>query len=165
MLTSYQAGAKYVVIFNYPQIEDNPYGTLLDEHFEALEKFWHTITDAPKVYDTDFSQAEAALVLPRNYGWGMRRPDDRIWGYWGPDDKSEHIWNISRSLLSEYGLRLDIIYEDPQFPLEGKYSKVYYWNQTVTFTESSQLNMHNFHSPFAIYCDWHKAFVQQIEPY
>ncbi len=165
MLTSYQAGAKYVVIFNYPQIEDNPYGTLLDEHFEALEKFWHTITDAPKVYDTDFSQAEAALVLPRNYGWGMRRPDDRIWGYWGPDDKSEHIWNISRSLLSEYGLRLDIICEDPQFPLEGKYSKVYYWNQTVTFTESSQLNMHNFHSPFAIYCDWHKAFVQQIEPY
>jgi hypothetical protein len=29
-------------------------------------------------------------------------------------------------------LRLDIIYDDPAFPIEGNYSKVYYWNQTIT---------------------------------
>jgi hypothetical protein len=38
MHTAYEAGAEYVIIFNYPQIEGNPWGTLTDKHFEALEK-------------------------------------------------------------------------------------------------------------------------------
>ncbi len=155
MLTSYEAGAKYVVIFNYPQIDGNPYGTLRDEHFEALEKFWNTVTKASNsVGLTDFGQAEMVLVLPKNYGWGMRRPDDRIWGYWGPDDKSDPVWNISRSLLSKYGLRLDIVYEDSEFPVADKYSQVYYWNQTIAFTGDSQLNMHNFPNHFGVHCNW-----------
>lgn len=131
MLTAYEAGAKYVILFNYPQITGNSYGTLKDEHFTALEKFWNAVTQMPQASLPDFKQAEAALVLPENYGFGLRRPDDKIWGYWGPDEKSTQIWNISRSLLSEYGLRLDIIYEDLAFPLSGKYSTVYYWNQTL----------------------------------
>jgi hypothetical protein len=61
----------------------------------------------------------------------MRNPDDKIWGMWGPDEKSAKIWEISRKLLSDYGLRLDIIYDDPAFPLADKYPKVYYWNETV----------------------------------
>jgi hypothetical protein len=28
-------------------------------------------------------------------------------------------------------LRLDIVYIDPQFPLESNYSRIYYWNQTL----------------------------------
>jgi hypothetical protein len=137
MLTAYLAGSKYVVIFNYPQIEGNPYGTIRDEHFEALEEFWNVVTEkAPSERLPDFIRAEAALVLPRNYAWGMRRPDDVIWGYWGPDEKSARIWNISRTLLSVYGLRLDIVYEDSAFPVEGKYAQIYYWNQTVNFEHS-----------------------------
>jgi hypothetical protein len=131
MLTAYEAGAKYVILFNYPQITGNPYGTLKDEHFTALEKFWNTVTQTPQTSLPDFKQAEAALVLPENYGFGLRSPNDKIWGYWGPDEKSTQIWNISRTLLSEYGLRLDIIYEDSAFPLSDKYSTVYYWNQTL----------------------------------
>jgi hypothetical protein len=131
MLTAYEAGAKYVILFNYPQITGNPYGTLKDEHFAALEKFWNTVTQTPQTSLPDFKQAEAALVLPENYGFGLRRSNDKIWGYWGPDEKSTQIWNISQTLLSEYGLRLDIIYEDSAFPFSDKYSTVYYWNQTL----------------------------------
>ena len=130
MLMSYDAGAKYVVIFNYPQIEGNPYGILTDEHFEALERFWNDVMTKPNQKTRDFNQAEAALVLPKNYGWGMRNPTDSIWGFWGPDEKSPQIWEISRKLLAQYGLSLDIVYDDPAFPAAGKYSQIYYWNQT-----------------------------------
>jgi hypothetical protein len=132
MLTAYQAGAKYVIIFNYPQIEGNPYGAMTDEHFAALEKFSNDAMATSKIRTTsDESKADAVLVLPQNYAWGMRRPNDRIWGYWGPDEKSTQIWNITTKLLLQYRLGLDIVYDDPAFPVTGKYSHIYYWNSTL----------------------------------
>jgi hypothetical protein len=132
MRMAYEAGAKYVVIFNYPKIEGNPYGVLTDEHFKALERFWKDIMTKPNTrLIPDSSKAEAALVLPKNYGWGMRNPDDRIWGFWGPDEKSPQIWKLSRLLLSHYGIHLDIVYDDPAFPIAGNYTRIYYWNQTI----------------------------------
>ncbi|MBT0158617.1 hypothetical protein G4O51_01380 [Candidatus Bathyarchaeota archaeon A05DMB-2] len=131
MLMAYEAGAEYVVVFNYPQLEGNAYGVITDEHFEALKHFWNDVVAKRNWLKVpDLSEAQAALVLPRNYGWGMRSPDDRIW-YWGPDEKSERIWNLSRTLLANYGLRLDIVYDDPLFPVAGRYREVYYWNQPV----------------------------------
>lgn len=131
MRMAYEAGAKYVVIFNYPQIAGNAYGVMMDEHFEALEKFWSDVmTSSNQKVKFEASQAEAALLLPRNYGWGMRHLDDRIW-YWGPDKNSFQIWEISRRLLLQYGTRLDIVYDDPAFPGAGKYPRIYYWNQTI----------------------------------
>ncbi len=133
MLTAYQAGAKYVIIFNYPQIGDNIYGgAMTDEHFEALEQFSNDVMSTSTIRVTsDESKADAVLVLPHNYGWGMRRIDDRIWGYWGPDAKSPQIWNITTKLLLQYRLRLDIVYDDPAFPVAGKYQHIYYWNSTL----------------------------------
>ena len=61
----------------------------------------------------------------------MRRPDDKIWGYWGPDEKSTQIWDITTKLLLQCRLGLDIVYDDPAFPVTGKYSHIYYWNSTV----------------------------------
>jgi len=130
MHMAYQAGAKYVVIFDYPQIGYNPYGVLTKDHFEALENFWHDVMLTPN-YAKPQTQANAVLVLPQNYGWGMRHPQDRIW-LWGPDDKCDQIWDISRKLLAQYGSSLDIVYEDPNFPVTGKYDNIYYWNQTLT---------------------------------
>ena len=129
MHTAYRAGAEYAIIFTHPQIGDSPYGTLTDAHFEALEKLWSEVAQNPRKISE--SQAEVALVLPRNYGWGMRHPEDKIWGFWGPDEKSPQIWEISRKLLSQHGTSLDIVYDDPAFPVTGKYSLTYYWNQTV----------------------------------
>jgi hypothetical protein len=128
MLMAYNSGAKYITIFDYPyNLTGNPYGVLTDEHFQALQKFWNQISQqAP-----NSAHAEAALVLPYDYGFGMRSPTDKIWGFWGPDDKSPIIWNATQTLLGKYGLGLDIIYDDPEYPVEGNYSKVYYWNQTI----------------------------------
>jgi hypothetical protein len=129
MVMSYNAGAKYITIFDYPyNSTDNPYGIMTDEHFQALEKFWNQVVTKSS---PNSAQAQVALVLPKDYGWGMRSIDDKIWGFWGPDDKSPLIWNNTQTLLNKYGLRLDIIYDDPAFPIEGNYSKVYYWNKTI----------------------------------
>jgi hypothetical protein len=128
LLTAYQAGAKYLIIFDYPTIEGNPYGVLTEDHFDALQKLWVDIT---KPTTKRMSSVEAVLVLPQNYGWGMRHVADRVW-IWGPDEHSQTIWDISQKLVDQYGINLDIVYDDPQFPVTDKYSRIYYWNQTLT---------------------------------
>ena len=130
MRTAYEAGAKYAVLFNYAKDMEGPYGTLQDEHFVALERFWNEVVQSSEVKQGSV-EAEAVLVLPEDYGWGMRDLNDKIWGLWGPDEKSPQIWAISRTLLEQYGLCLDIVYEDSQLSVEGKYSKIFYWNQTL----------------------------------
>lgn len=132
MVEAYQAGATYITIFDYPYLPGNDYGVMTDEHFEALQRFWNNIVVANIGKPREFGNPDVALVLPKNYGWGMRNSGDRIWGIWGPDDKSPQIWNITQRLLGEYGLRLDIVYDDPAFPLADRYNKVYYWNETIT---------------------------------
>jgi hypothetical protein len=127
MVLSYQAGAKYIIIFDYPTIDGNPYGVLTDDHFEAMQQFWQDIT----TQSIQKIQAEAVLVLPHNYGWGMRNVADRIW-LWGPDEYCQQIWDISQTLIEQYGIKLDIVYDDSQFSIDGKYQQVYYWNQTLT---------------------------------
>jgi len=130
MVAAYEAGARYITIFNYPQLADNPYGVMKDEHFEALKQFWNDAVNHKIRHDS--ITAQAALLLPTNYGWGMRKPDDRIWGYWGPDEKSPQIWDQNNKLLSQYGLSLDIIYDDSNFSMAGKYSQIYWWNSPTT---------------------------------
>lgn len=129
MVAAYNAGAKYITIFDYPYNSTNPYGILTDDHFQELQQFWDQVVtkSAPNTV-----HAQAALVLPNDYGWGMRSPTDKIWGFWGPDNKSPLIWNNTQTLLNKYGLRLDIVYDDSAFPIQGNYSKIYYWNQTIT---------------------------------
>ncbi len=127
LIQSYLAGAKYSVIFDYPQIGDNPYGILTDDQLTALERFWNVIqtlaaNGPPKV----------AFVMPHDYGWGMRSQQDKIWGIWAPDATSDQIWSIKEKLLAQYGTGIDIIYDDSQFPIQGKgYKQLYYWNQTL----------------------------------
>jgi hypothetical protein len=129
MYLSYDAGADYIIIFNYPtDPPGNPYGILTDEHFEAMQTFWSFMEHNPEKYGK--TVAETALVLPENYGWGMRNSEDRIWGYWGPDEKSPQIWNITQNLLDQYGLALDIVYDDPNYPLTELYTKIVCWNST-----------------------------------
>jgi len=129
MLLSYETGADYIIIFNYPtDPPGNPYGILTDEHFEAIQQFWNYMQHHPEEYGK--TEAQAALVLPENYAWGMRYPDDSIWGYWGPDENSTQIWNLSQTLLDQYGLALDIVYDDPDFPIADIYPEIYYWNYT-----------------------------------
>ena len=130
MITAYQAGAQYIIVFNYPKINLNPYGILEEEHFTAMKKFWNSIHSFPR---SPFGKIEGqvAFVLPKDYGWGMRNPDDRIWAKWPPDELSPLIWNNMDKLIERYGLKLDIIYDDPRFNFEEKYSEIYFWNSTI----------------------------------
>jgi hypothetical protein len=129
MYMAYECGANYIVLFNYAEDMEVPYGTLQDEHFDALELFWKEVVQNQGVVHGGI-KPDTALVLPSNYGWGMRHPEDRIW-FWGPDADSPQIWKISRKLLLQYGLDLDIVYEDTAFPLAGNYSRIYHWNETI----------------------------------
>ncbi len=132
MITAYEAGAKYVIIFDYPQMQGNPYGVMQDEHFEALEDFSRYVMTASNMRTMeDNNEASAAYVLPNNYGFGLRRENDRIWGYWGPDDKTAQVWNNLEKLTARFGVNLDIVYEDAAFPTAGKYTYTFYWNDTL----------------------------------
>ncbi len=136
MVTAYSAGAKYVVVFDFPKYpEDNVYGILDEDQFKAMKVFWEYTQTFPR--DTYGQvQGEVAFILPKDYGWGTRRTEtffqDRIWGFWPEDENTLIIGHNMNRLLSKYALKLDIIYDDPQFNYEEKYSEIYLWNSTVS---------------------------------
>lgn len=142
MLTAYRAGAKYVIVFNSnfapfdpnpsdsSQIHSDPGEILKEEHFLAMERFWTYIHTYPRdIFGR--VDGQVAFVLPKDYGWGMRKPDDSIWGLWPADEKAPLIWENINKLIAQYGLKLDIIYNDPMFNYKEKYFKVFLWNATI----------------------------------
>ncbi len=140
MVQSYEGGAKYVIVFNYtPEGNtlgltgnstrvENGVGLLLDEHFKAMEKFWNDIVQNPQ--KTNNVKAEAVLVLPNSLGWGMRNQQDTIWGLWNTTSTTDQIWAQLQSMLERYGQKLDIVYDDPAYPVAVKYGQIHFWNQT-----------------------------------
>jgi hypothetical protein len=49
MVVGYDAGAKYVLVFNFPQYpESNPYGVLTEDHFAAIEQFSDYVKSHPR---------------------------------------------------------------------------------------------------------------------
>jgi hypothetical protein len=130
MKTAYRAGAKYLIVFNFPYNQTNPYGILEKEHFNAMETFWN-MTHSPQS-SLEKVEAEAAFVLPKDYGWGMRRVNDNVWfPEWGSDERSPLIWENMNKLIERYGLNLDIIYDDPSFGFEDKYAYIHFWDDQI----------------------------------
>lgn len=127
---AYSAGATYAFIFSYPNITDH--GTMTEAHFEALQKFWNTLQTNPESFGEN--TAQAAYVIPRDYGFGFRRAEDHIWGLFPADNLSAKIYNDVQTLTQRYGARFDILYDEPEViePILGNYGTVYYWNQTIT---------------------------------
>ena len=128
LVLAYENGAKYVLVFdtneNYTQ------GILKEEHLDALKRFWQYTKDNPRKSNT--ISGRVAYVLPKDYAYGFRGPEDKIWGLWNADDFSLEISTKLGSLLGKYGEALDIIYDDG---LEANksygYSKFIFWNGTV----------------------------------
>jgi len=136
MVSAYSAGAKYVLVFNYPTYPSgNPYGVLSEEDFAALQQFWHYINTYPRE-NYGSQTAQVALVLPADYGWAMRRSSyitsDLIWGLFPEDSKAPTVLNAANTLVDRYGLKLDIVYEDSRYNVTNRYSQIYYWNSTLT---------------------------------
>jgi hypothetical protein len=126
---AYDNGAKYMIVFNYPKI--GPYGTLTEEHFDALKKFWEYSHNNPQNFDS--TKANIAYVLPKDYGFGLRSAEDTIWGLFPADELSSKVWDDVNKLVNQYGAEFDIIYNDVEFQtVRNRYSMVIFWNETVT---------------------------------
>jgi hypothetical protein len=132
MVIAYQNGAKYIVVFNSPDQNPpiNEFGILLPEHFEAMKKFWNYAKTNPKPTQ---SPADTAYVIPGDFGFGFRRPDDNIWGLWPSNATAQKIWNdVNNTLLPTYGMRLDVVYENTtdNVPANLRYRNLIFWNGT-----------------------------------
>lgn len=129
MALAYKNGAKYVVVFNYPKIEQH--GILTEDHFEAIRNFWGYIQSNPHSYGVD--KGEAAYVLPENYGFGFRNSEDKIWGLWDSDELSQKVWEDANILIAHYGSKMDIVYNDPEVidVLRERYGKLFFWNDVI----------------------------------
>jgi hypothetical protein len=128
LVHAYEMGAKYILVFD----TNKPYthGVLQEEHLDALKRFWQYATDNPRPSDAPTDRV--AYVLPKDYAYGFRGPDDKIWGLWEADDFSFQISTEVGSLLDRYQHRLDIIYDDGlEVDNTYGYSELIFWNGTV----------------------------------
>jgi hypothetical protein len=132
MILAYQNGAKYIIVFNSPGQNPAPteYGTLTPEHFEAMKRFWNYANTEPPV---EHYPAKNAYVIPRDYGYGFRGPNDRIWGLWEADELSPKIWNDIQDLTGSYVLNLDMVYETKigNTSTNLSYDRLIFWNGTI----------------------------------
>jgi hypothetical protein len=131
LVLAYSAGAKYSIVFSYPNLTGTEYGILEEEHFSALKKFWANLQSNPNSFGDN--NPDAAYVVPKDYGFGFRRVDDLIWGLFYSDNLSEKIYDDVNTLMNRYGAKFDILYDEPEVivPLLSGYSQVFYWNQTI----------------------------------
>ena len=133
MILAYLSGAKYVIILKYSPEKCTPYGTLTEEHIDAMKRFLdyiHTNTHRLGIYCPTCTQI--AYVLPKDYGWGFRGSEDKVWGFWG-DELSIKMGKNIDYLLHTHQLSLDIIYDDQDYYDNMQiYCKLYFWNGTET---------------------------------
>ena len=112
MILAYLSGAKYVVVFDYPKVSQ--YGILTEEHLDAMKRFWRYIHANPRRPEIDsLTSTQTAYVLPRDYGWGFRGVEDKVWGLW-VDELSIKIGKDLNYLLHTHHISLDIIYGRPK---------------------------------------------------
>ena len=127
MVYAYQNGAKYIIVFdsdlNYTQ------NVLQPGQLSFMKQFWNYIKANPTVQNN--VQDRVAFVLPADYGYGFRGPNDTIWGLWSADNLSANIWNNVTSLIERYKQNFDVIYEDDLQIGVSNYSKLIFWNGTV----------------------------------
>ncbi|MDR0797798.1 MAG: hypothetical protein LBE70_03670, partial [Nitrososphaerota archaeon] len=122
--TSYECGAKYFILFNfYEEGYSNPYGTLREEHFNALKRFWHDVVQNTNVTHNGIT-VDTVLVLPRNFGGGLRWREDIVWGVFKADETSGKIWDLTQSTLNTHNYALNIVYDDPAYPLTPEYKNI-----------------------------------------
>jgi hypothetical protein len=132
MITAYQNGAKYILVFDYAKdpVTNSTHGILQQQHLDALKQFWQYVKEHPRTNCA--AEDRVAYVLPKDYGYGFREPNDSIWGFWKADNLSSKIWNDANILAEQYKPRIDIIYEDDLEYSGFKYGKLVFWNGTIS---------------------------------
>jgi hypothetical protein len=130
MVLAWQSGARYIVVFDGNSTASGQSGVLKQEHLDAMKRFWNKANAGPK---HDEFPADVAYVLPTDYGYGFRGPEDKIWGLWASDPLSTSIWNDTSALLTKYAGKIDIIYQDKtrNAPVDLPYRTLIFWNGTT----------------------------------
>jgi hypothetical protein len=126
LVLAYENGAKYVVILDTN--EDYSGSVLQQEHLDALESFWYYIQDNRRGVVSNKNRV--AYVLPKDFAYGFRGPNDKIWGLWEADEFAIQISQDLGALLNKYGSKLDVIYND-NLELDDTYYKYIFWNSTI----------------------------------
>jgi hypothetical protein len=127
LLLAYNNGAKYIILFDAN--EGWTQSVLKQEHLDALRRFWEYVKANPR--ENSQANDRVAYVLPKDYGYGFRGPDDKIWGFWGADNLTNKICFHLSNLLAQYGEKLDIIYDGALQPGNNYgYSRLVYWNDS-----------------------------------
>ena len=126
LVLAYDNGAKYIIVFDTN--EDYTESILKEEHYDAIERFWQYTKEKQK--NNIQTEKRVAFVLPKDYGYGFRGPEDKIWGLWEDDILSLEMSHHLGSLLEEYGTNLDIIYGD-EITTHKEYKKYIFWNGIV----------------------------------
>lgn len=129
MQTAYECGATYFIFFNYYEDNNKPYGTMKEEHFQALETFWNKVVKNPHILHASI-EADSILILPQNYGWGMRWNEDKIWGIYKADELTHRLWELVQTTICNHGLKTDIVYEKAEYLPTKEYQNIYHWEQT-----------------------------------
>ncbi len=125
MVLAYNSGANYIVVYDSTQ---NYTGTTLtQDHFSALKNFWSYMQHNPDKHGA--LKADTVVILPQDYGFGFRNPDDSVWRYHLPDNWTRKMFSDITNLVNQYNSSLNIVYSDPQFQnaIQNKYSKIIYW--------------------------------------
>jgi len=130
MVLAWQSGARYIVVFDGNSTPSGQYGVLMQEHLDAMKKFWDKTNGGQRC---DEFPADVAYVLPADYGYGFRGPQDNIWGLWPSDSFSTKIWNDTSTLLTKYAGKIDIVYEEKTHnaPVDLPYRTLIFWNGTT----------------------------------
>ena len=126
MKFAYDNGAKYVLVFDSD--ENYTHSILKEEHLDALRRFWAYVKSNPRV-EADVGN-RVAFVLPKDYGYGFRGPNDKVWGLWEADSFSYSIGENLGRCLDGYGTKLDIIFDDENV-FDYNYSKYVFWDGSV----------------------------------
>jgi len=125
LVLAYENGAKYALVFDSD--ENYAQSTLSPEHLDALEMFWQYTKDHPR--PADLLDGMVAYVLPKDYGYGFRGSDDKVWGLWENYELSSKVSEDLGVLLEEYGYKLDVIYDDG-LELDDTYKQYFFSNGT-----------------------------------
>lgn len=130
LVLAYENGAKYILVFDTN--ENYTHGTLKGEHLDALKRFWQYAKNNPRTSNP--IRNRVAYVLPKDYGYGFRGPNDKIWGLWEADDFSLEISTEVGGFIDIYQNRLDIIYDDGlKTDSSYGYTRFIFWNEQFGF--------------------------------
>jgi hypothetical protein len=128
LVLAYENGAKYILVFDTNK--NYTHDVLQQQHLDALKQFWQYAADNPRASAPN--RHGVAYVLPKDYGYGFRGPNDKIWGLWQADNFSLRISTRVGGLIDKYQNRLDIIYDDGLNSNNSYgYSQIIFWNGTV----------------------------------